>query len=563
MNKKRKVILLNSDSVIAPLLDVAIGALGGQINGSGSVLATLPAVITPGMLLLYFVENKYPAAVPSDIAGWVKLGSGSGGAGASGPDAGQVQMTVFGRIADGLETPGAAVTCTIPGGNSASGRIYSLTKDPGFEWSVLVLGGADNTGGSTVWSIVTAATQLAAKDIILAASGSNIDTTGFGTLALSQPGGAVFGAITKSTDSGTGNGDDSRLVVGTCQVTTPGSNSAITYTMVGSTFTADSVSGYTLIVRVRQVAASTLIDEWDPDTSVDSVVTTDGTTMWTNPAGLHLRSSIHYTPRNPYSIVTRNTHKRFRYWIDPRDPDFSPNYNYRSEVSDNPWSIQHPIGTRKSYSTFYEFPTSGDTQPWLQAASEAVLSQCHSGSGVGGPWPDNHPLFYLAVMYQGQSGQNWGTFRIANMVIRIEQGAGFGSEILTGKRAKPGDRWDVVFDVLFARPGYLRVWMKETSAGGDWELVYNKTENTVWLQESDGGSAHLVGGNMKVGMYSHAHKDLAGVQASEALNGGAVGSYKIELFNGNIRRKVMAANDLYQTATAERMFNIMQTGGIA
>jgi hypothetical protein len=47
------------------------------------------------------------------------------------------------------------------------------------------------------------------------------------------------------------------------------------------------------------------------------------------------------------------------------------------------------------------------------------------------------------------------------------------------------------------------------------------------------------------------------------LNGGAVGSYKIELFNGNIRRKVMAANDLYQTATAERMFNIMQTGGIA
>jgi hypothetical protein len=429
------------------------------------------------------------------------------------------------------------------------------------EWDLSASGGAD-ASQDTAWSVTSAAAiNVAVGDYLLAVLGFNSDTAGAGTPHAFTQGGLqlhINGAVTKHHDSGTTNGTDSRLVIAGTKVTQNASNAAVTYTCVASAATA----GAGLIVRLRQVARLSIMDEWTPDGSVDSLVLNDGQQIWQNMKGTPLRSSLHYTGTS-YSIKKRKGRKRYHYHIDPRNPDpgvisGSQRYNYRAEVSDHPWELMHPIGTRKLWSTFYEFPDDTDTVPYSQHATEIDITQGHAGSGTNGPYPDNFPAFYIGLAYQGQNGLSWGNFRIVNKVVDIAS-PGSGQVPLATKRAKKGDRWDIVVDCLVGQPGRLRIWLKETSAGGAWDLVYDRVENTAWLTDTAGGSNPNVGPNMKLGVYHQGMADEAGVLANEALYGG-IGTYQFDLFQGPIRRMVIPSTSVYYSS--DYVFDLLETSGL-
>ncbi len=239
---------------------VAFGNSGAVDPGTTTLVIPYPTGIVAGNLLVLAVGNKYPPNGPAAPAGWTLVANGqaSGGAGAAGNDTGNVYATVFVKVADGTETGNLTVTLT--GANTSMGRIFRYTNAAGSGWDYAATYGSDNTGG-TAWIVSSAADPgITAGDMLVVISAINTDAPTWTAESVSATG-ATFGTHTERQDSGTGFGNDMRLVVSDHTVTAGTALAAPVYTMSASGGTPEGAS---VILRIREVPGTTLGNGTDP-----------------------------------------------------------------------------------------------------------------------------------------------------------------------------------------------------------------------------------------------------------------------------------------------------------
>jgi hypothetical protein len=79
-----------------------------------------------------------------------------------------------------------------------------------------------------------------------------------------------------------------------------------------------------------------------------------------------------------------------------------------------------------------------------------------------------------------------------------------------------------------------------------WATVYDQNEPTMWLSDADGGSRSNVHPYWKLAPYAFGNTTAEDVEDNEALNGGAIGSYDVEIFiQGKIKTAVLLVDDPY------------------
>lgn len=203
------------------------------------------------------VANKYPPAAPGTPTGYTPLAQMQGGVGAAGADAGEVFITLFSRIADGLESGNVAVTVT--DANVSSGQIVRFVKPAGTTWDVAVAKGADNTAG-TIWDVLMDAdVDIRAGDVLMGVSAINSDVatawTGVNGPVWVIPGIATAGLGTGLTSFSHVNatGDDLYLRGDFRQILQGKSMGVARYGPTPNTSLANAPAGATILVRLRAV----------------------------------------------------------------------------------------------------------------------------------------------------------------------------------------------------------------------------------------------------------------------------------------------------------------------
>jgi hypothetical protein len=219
--------------------------------GGTTTTADYPTGIAGGDLLVLCIVNKYPANPPATPSGWALQGQASGGSGVSGPSAGQVLTTVFTKVADGTET--GSLTISVPGANCLMARMINCRSDLGgsVNYNVSVATASQNVGNTVNWSSVSGGNfDVTANDLVLVFNGVNHATVTFTGYTLAETG-IVFGARSQRVSVGTSAGDDVRIQVVSCNITSGTANSPVTYTMTASLSAADTPAGSTVFVRIR------------------------------------------------------------------------------------------------------------------------------------------------------------------------------------------------------------------------------------------------------------------------------------------------------------------------
>ncbi len=239
---------------------VTFGNAGAVATGTTSLSVPHPPGIVAGDLLVLAIANKYPTNGPATPAGWtlVTNGQGSGGAGAAGNDTGFVYATVFVKVADGTESGNLTVTLT--SANTSMGRMFRYTNASGSGWDYAATNGSDNTG-DTSWIVSGAANPgITSGDMLVVVSAINTDNPTWSAESVSAAG-ATFGTHTERQDSGSGTGNDIRLVVSDHTVTAGTAAAAPVFTMTASGGTPEGAS---VMLRIREVPGTTLGNGTDP-----------------------------------------------------------------------------------------------------------------------------------------------------------------------------------------------------------------------------------------------------------------------------------------------------------
>lgn len=239
---------------------VAYGSAGAVDPGTNTLIVPYPAGIAAGDLLVLAIANKYPPNGPTTPTGWtlVTNGQASGGAGAAGNDSGNVYATVFVKVADGTET--GNLTVTVTSANVSLGRMFRYTNAANAGWDYAATYGSDNTGG-TAWIVSGAADPgITSGDMLVVVSAINTDGPTWSAESVSAAG-ATFGTHTERQDSGSGVGNDIRLVVSDHTVTAGTAAAAPVFTMTASGATPEGAS---VMLRIREVPGTSLGDGTDP-----------------------------------------------------------------------------------------------------------------------------------------------------------------------------------------------------------------------------------------------------------------------------------------------------------
>lgn len=255
---------------------IAFGAVGTAGPGTTSGAPTLPSGITAGMLLLCGVCNKYPSNGPATPAGWTLLGQYSGGAGSSGVDSGNVYITVFARVADGVTD--TAPTITVASGNSIESRISRYTAAAGMAWSIAVAGGSSNTPG-TAWAVTGDVDPgITSGDMVVIFSAVNGDVaTAFATPTVVATGATMAAGSNRYTVT-TGNGDDTGLESADAACTAGTSTAVPVFTATANSTSGNTPAGASIFVRLREVPGGQVVQTLDGETlSSSGLVSTKGT----------------------------------------------------------------------------------------------------------------------------------------------------------------------------------------------------------------------------------------------------------------------------------------------
>lgn len=229
---------------------IAFVASGAVATGTTSLSVPYPAGLSSGDLLLLAIGNKYPANAPSVPSGWTQLAQGSGGAGASGADSGQVYSTVMYKAADGSETGNLSVTLT--SSNSCIGRMFCYSNATG-AWDLAAVTD-DDTVASTTMSFAFASNHgVEAGDFIVAASVANGTSATFSSPSFTQSG-VTFGAITERQDSGTTLGDNIGLIVYETSASSGTASGNPSHQFTANTAFGNYPAGACVFARLRESA---------------------------------------------------------------------------------------------------------------------------------------------------------------------------------------------------------------------------------------------------------------------------------------------------------------------
>jgi hypothetical protein len=286
---------------------------------------------------------------------------------------------------------------------------------------------------------------------------------------------------------------------------------------------------------------------WQASTSVDDQPTGDGDLFWHNPANVGIRASLHYD-ETAYSIETVSPYEYYKIYLDPDTPDPSPNdSNYRAEIARN--VTNKVLGTVRMLGAGFMFPTI------LNHGGELIIGQWKSGTGVGGPYPSNHPVIYHGLAYSGQGGASTNELVVVNKVKAFEETS--SGRTNTGIVVAAGTEYFTREYLLGGNPnGYYRLDVK-VGRGGAWQTVYAATESTSWAQDADGGSVSQVTPYWTKGMYAQNISTDAEVASEKALNGGV---YNITMYLlDKIRCADMLAADPYYSYPISTMIRSVDT----
>ena len=234
------------------LTPIAFVSAGTGTAGLVSSAPTLPAVVTPGEMLVLIVVAKYNTVAVAPPAGWTLLGSFTGGLlTGSGAGTGEGVVWAYYKIATGSDVGGAAVPVTIsPAANCSYHRIFSFSKDPLGVWNIAFTGGNMQVP-NTAWSVTGASWNVKAGDFLMQATmQNNYSATSAQAMTMA---GITFGTAVEQNDIGSTAGDDVRMIVSTHPVTAGDATGTTTYTMtVAGTASPASPTGATLMIRLRQ-----------------------------------------------------------------------------------------------------------------------------------------------------------------------------------------------------------------------------------------------------------------------------------------------------------------------
>lgn len=234
-------------------MTIAFGSVGAQAVGTTTLSVPYPADIGAGDLLLLCIANKTPPSSPQRPGSEWSFITGSkatGGAGAPGPDSGEVYATVYSKVADGLET--GSCTLNIPDGSSACAQMLRYTKDSSKGWLCAATGGADNVAGTSFTVTGAVDPGLEAGDMVVAVAAMNTDARSYSGHGLSAPG-ATVGAGVERVETDTNKGDDCALNVSEHAISAGTSTSVPVFTMSANASTGNQNAGAAVLLRLRAV----------------------------------------------------------------------------------------------------------------------------------------------------------------------------------------------------------------------------------------------------------------------------------------------------------------------
>jgi hypothetical protein len=189
-------------------------------------------------------------ATPATPAGWTFAGSYSGGVGTFGANSGVRRVTVFTRVMAGSD---AAVSVTGTGFSESVVASYLVKAANGSTPTVSVVGGADNTAG-TSYSVATGAIDVAVDDLLLAATcinGYSGSPSGVPTFSLA---GATFAEVLPNGYYNYNTGNGMQMTNWAARVSAGAGNAALTFSLTYTSTTGNTPAGATALLRIRGAA---------------------------------------------------------------------------------------------------------------------------------------------------------------------------------------------------------------------------------------------------------------------------------------------------------------------
>jgi hypothetical protein len=477
-------------------------------SNTSTLSVALPTSPAPaeGNLMVMIVGTKTGKVIADTPTGW-QTGANEGFIdynGGAGGDRGSICGNVFWKICGASETGPVSVPIYNTN-NSAHGAIFLFSKDSNGYWSIDISGSSHRTPATTSYSAVSWEDMSVVKgDAVFVASLINSDAITWTSQALSHLGTVTTTETNEEiTDISTTTGNDQALVTSLYHVTNNASgNQKFTYTMTGSTSTADSPLGITIFIRLRNARSSPTYNAplrtWRGD---DLVHTTPSSYD-----AISIFDGMRISAEGPDAYTTRYTVASFggRNCM-KLTANLSTGLNRRTELSTN-WQPTFPIGTQIIEEFRYETDSTA-TQP----LGEWIFMQNHTGTPpTGGPYPANYPLVYLAWSYVGQTGwDNTPGASPGGELIVVNNCRPDGTNYIRNRystvRWKPNTsyrfRYHLRFDVASGDPVF-KVWAAED--GNALTLLHEDyTYPTVPSTDAELGSLSMCGGTTKLGIYHH------------------------------------------------------------
>jgi hypothetical protein len=487
----------------------------GTLVGSDLVIsAPIPAVsIAEGMDILIHVSHKFQITRPDTPAGFRRIDSWIASTASNGTDQGPVVATLFHKTAVGGES--GTISVTVPDANSAMATVYVISKDSGYNLHYKIVGSAHNTPNTISYSAASwSPIETKKNDLILALTAVNCDTYTWSDQAISQSG-VTFETVTQEiVEAGTNVGNDQEQLSSLFKVTSAGTHtSGVTFTATssGSNSAPANPTGVTIMVRIRQSSEAFTwppsgFREWNASTVVET--TANSSSIWDGQ-----RISIDDTGTDTFAdrfkITSLGGRPCFHFIA-----NLTTGVNSRSEVINAPLDPFLPEGSQYIEeikwltNAWHNNPAEDNPADNDNSITEWIFQQHHTGGAPGES--SNHPLFYFAFSYNGQTG--WGN----------NPGASPGGEFVVSNNVSL-DRYrfssitwaaNTTYKIRYhfkghSTDGCLKVWVNDV-------LVYEYYGRTVTLTGSELGSNSLVVGHSKKGIYHHGVDDAADVTAQIA-----------------------------------------------
>jgi hypothetical protein len=505
---------------------VAYVDVGSSSSDTTFAIPSYPS-IEEGYGLILDVGTKLEAARVSTPTGWRRIGEFISWTGSNGTDLGAIRKTVFFKEADGTES--GTLSISTVGGNSTMAVIYAFSKDPRLYWDITCVGGGHVTPATTSYSSTSYSPyETGEGDLLLVSNSGNSNAISFSSTLLSQTGVTITPIDNDLVNIGTSVGNDQTLLAGVYEVTSGTGTTPLVFTMTTSGSSAGAPIGSTAFIKVSQSLSEPIqypsgYREWIGSDIVG--VGGDG-----NPAPVFDGNRTSYegpdSGTDRYQIESFNGRGCMKVIA-----DLTTGVNRRSEFNPVPWKPAFIPGTQIIEEVRFETDANA-----TQSLGEWIIQQTHTGTPTsGGPYPDNHPLFYFGWAQPGSHGyeNNGGADATGGEFIMsrnvVDKRYIFPS-VVWGPEEVYRIRYHVKFDYI--GDACFKVWVNDVL------LFEDYTEPTIPTLDATLGSVANVGGASKKGVYLHMVNDGADVTAEIAA-----GFDGVTLFIPAIKQVVLHPTD--------------------